>query len=45
MKQLIEWGLIIWLNMQNILAKASKGQNWTSDIKTGKAKLDASWKQ
>ena len=33
------------VNMQNILAKASKGQNWTSDIKTGKAKLDASWKQ
>ncbi|KRM04938.1 glycerol-3-phosphate ABC transporter [Lactobacillus kitasatonis DSM 16761 = JCM 1039] len=32
-------------NMQTILAKASKGQNWTSDIKTGKAKLDASWKQ
>lgn len=33
------------VNMQNILAKASKGQNWTSDIKSGKAKLDASWKQ
>lgn len=33
------------VNMQNILAKASKGQNWTSDIKAGKAKLDASWKQ
>lgn len=33
------------VNMQTILAKASKGQNWTSDIKTGKAKLDASWKQ
>lgn len=32
-------------NMQTILAKASKGPNWTSDIKTGKAKLDASWKQ
>lgn len=33
------------VNIQNILAKASKGQNWTSDIKAGKAKLDASWKQ
>ena len=33
------------VNMQNILAKASKGQNWTSDIKAGKAKLDTSWKQ
>ena len=32
-------------NMQTILAKASKKQSWTSDIKTGKNKLDAAWKQ
>ena len=33
------------VNMQNILAKASKKQSWTNDIKTGKDKLDAAWKQ
>ncbi|KRL91041.1 extracellular solute-binding protein [Lactobacillus kalixensis] len=32
-------------NMQTILAKASKGQSWTSDIKTGKSKLDSAWNQ
>lgn len=32
-------------NMQTILAKASKKQSWNSDIKTGKDKLDAAWKQ
>lgn len=32
-------------NMQTILAKASKKQSWTSDIKTGKQKLDSAWKQ
>ena len=32
-------------NMQTILAKAAKKQSGTSDIQTGKNKLDASWKQ
>lgn len=32
-------------NMQTILAKAGKKQSWNSDIKTGKDKLDAAWKQ
>ena len=32
-------------NVQTILAKAGKKQSWNSDIKTGKDKLDAAWKQ
>ena len=31
--------------MQTILTKAGKKQSWNSDIKTGKDKLDAAWKQ
>ena len=32
-------------NMQTILAQAGKKASWSNAITTGKAKLDASWKQ
>lgn len=33
------------VNMQTILAQASKKASWNSAVSTGKAKLDAAWKQ
>ncbi|CCI86230.1 Protein of unknown function [Lactobacillus gigeriorum DSM 23908 = CRBIP 24.85] len=33
------------VNMQTILAQASKHSSWNNAIATGKAKLDAAWKQ